>query len=114
MSAIRTFFRHCPSCGRRYEIRLVSKKEISDESETWKIKERVLPQSVRARAKESIMTLDADLGVPESSPRILEVPEIGETKEFRFNYRCKSCGHEWSEERFKTTERPASPDYEGD
>ncbi|MGD0319814.1 MAG: hypothetical protein ABSB56_08985 [Nitrososphaerales archaeon] len=36
MSVFRTFFRHRPSCGRRFEIRLISKAEVSDKGETWK------------------------------------------------------------------------------
>jgi predicted SprT family Zn-dependent metalloprotease len=44
----------------------------------------------------------------------VEVPGIEEVKEFKYNYKCKHCGHEWSEERLKTTESEGNPEYEGD
>lgn len=37
MSQIRTFFRHCPSCGRRFEIRLESKKLLKDQTVTTRL-----------------------------------------------------------------------------
>jgi hypothetical protein len=39
-----------------------------------------------------------------SDPLVLEsdVPIVVETDDFRYTYRCKHCGHQWSEERFKT------------
>lgn len=105
MSVFRTFFRHCPSCGRRFEIRLVSKREVSDESETWKAKEYAVAMGGR---RESNLMLEGE------HPVTIEVPEIERVEEFRYNYKCKHCGHEWSEERSKTTERPGNPDYKGD
>jgi len=39
-----------------------------------------------------------------SDPLVLEsdVPIVVEVDDFRYTYRCKHCGHQWSEERFKT------------
>jgi DNA-directed RNA polymerase subunit RPC12/RpoP len=105
MSAIRTFFRHCPSCGHRFEIRLVSKKEVSDERETLKAKEYTLAQSER---KDSIFTLDSE------NPTTLEVPEIEEVMGFKYNYRCKHCGHEWSEEAVQIRRERPKAGYTGD
>lgn len=36
MSSVETFFRHCPACGRQFEIRLVRKKleDIHQDQET--------------------------------------------------------------------------------
>ena len=31
----------------------------------------------------------------------LSVPIITEIDDFRYTYKCKHCGHQWSEERFK-------------
>ena len=39
---------------------------------------------------------------------------LADSKEVRFTYRCKKCGHEWSEERFKATEAKAPGGYAGD
>jgi len=30
------------------------------------------------------------------------VPLVVEVDDFSYTYRCKHCGHQWSEERFKT------------
>lgn len=105
MSAISTFFRHCPSCGHRFEIRLVSKKEVGDETKAVKLKEYTLS---RSEVRESVLTLEAD------HPVTFEVPGIEEVEEFRYRYQCKRCNHEWFEERFKGVEGPVSRDYKGD
>jgi formate dehydrogenase maturation protein FdhE len=83
MSEARTFFRHCPFCKRRFEIRLVGKRLVGTEeveSET----EKYAPVSA-------------------SFPLVLEsdVPIVVRVEDFRYTYRCKHCGHQWSEERFK-------------
>jgi len=82
LAEVRTFFRHCPSCGRRFEIRLVNKKLIDSE------------------LVESNMVQYA----PALAPVVLEsnVPMAVEVDDFRYTYRCKHCGHQWSEEHFKT------------
>ena len=79
---MRTFFRHCPSCGRRFEIRLVSKKFINSE----------------------LVESNGVQYTPASAAVVLEsnVPIAVEIDDFRYTYRCKHCGHQWSEERFKT------------
>jgi DNA-directed RNA polymerase subunit M/transcription elongation factor TFIIS len=107
MSAVSTFFRHCPSCGRRFEIRLVAKKEVDDETEVTKTKGYAGTPGTRGR-KDSNLLLEGE------RPAIVEVPRIEEVKEFRYYYKCKHCGHEWSEERFRMTEKPGNPDYRGD
>jgi len=94
---LRTFFRHCPSCGRRFEIRLVGKEEV-DTSEHGENPLRVA-------------------GVPEPTlrPLLLEdrSPVTVEMEEFQYTYRCKHCGHEWTEAHEKTEGRkPGS--YTGD
>jgi uncharacterized Zn finger protein len=82
LAEVRTFFRHCPSCGRRFEIRLVNKKLIDSEL----VKSNVVQYT------------------PASAAVVLEsnVPMDVEVDDFRYTYRCKHCGHQWSEERFKT------------
>jgi hypothetical protein len=105
MSVLRTFFRHCPSCGRRFEIRLISKGEVSDEGGTWMASRSAAGMSGR---RESNVMLEGE------RPVTVEVSETEEVKDFKYNYKCKHCGHEWSEERFKTTERAGNPNYKGD
>jgi uncharacterized Zn finger protein len=99
MSGVRTFFRHCPSCGRRFEIRLVSKKSLESESLT-----ETEPKG--------------DLSAPSLLARPVtlteEAPVIVDIDEFQYTYECKHCGHEWSE--IHKTKREASKPkgYTGD
>jgi C4-type Zn-finger protein len=103
MSSIKTFFRHCPSCGRRFEIRLVEKKEISSED--------ILEDDKRPTPTGRFVT-----GSYTPMPITLQddVPVMVDVKDFRYTYRCKHCGHQWSEVRTKedTVERPEG--YTGD
>jgi hypothetical protein len=90
-SEIRTMFRHCPACGRRFEIRLVSKK-LLDENENL----------------EKVPTVDMKGGPPsasvlggyspQGSPTIIGMqPIIIDVKDFQYTYRCRACGHTWME-----------------
>jgi len=81
---VRTFFRRCPSCGRRFEIRLVSKKLIGS-------------QQVESKMEEITPTLAFPPVMVES-----DIPLVVEVDDFGYTYRCKHCGHQWSENRFKT------------
>jgi predicted RNA-binding Zn-ribbon protein involved in translation (DUF1610 family) len=84
LAEVRTFFRRCPSCGRRFEIRLVSKKLIGREE-------------IESKAEQYLPVSAADPVVLEST-----VPIIVEVDEFGYTYKCKHCGHQWSEDRFRT------------
>jgi DNA-directed RNA polymerase subunit RPC12/RpoP len=82
MSEIETFFRKCPNCGRRFEIRLVGKKMVESES----IKEtRPVNSDYFGGYGGSI------LEVGETEPTIVDV------EKFQYAYRCKHCGHQWAE-----------------
>jgi predicted RNA-binding Zn-ribbon protein involved in translation (DUF1610 family) len=82
MAEIETFFRRCPSCGRRFEIRLVGKKLI--ESESIK-EERPVNSDFFGGYSGSILEVD------ETEPTIVEV------EKFQYAYKCKHCGHQWVE-----------------
>ena len=105
MSGVRTFFRHCPSCGRRFEIRLVSKKEVDSES---------IPETEEHVADASL------LGMPRATPMVEPIalgegaPVIVDVEEFQYTYRCKHCGHEWSEVHKTEREYDAPKGYTGD
>jgi len=105
MSGVKTFFRHCPSCGHRFELRLVSREEIAEEGESLKAKERTISQSQR---KETIQTLDPE------TPVSLSIPGLEEIKELKYNYRCKHCGHEWSERAVQAIHEKVNQGYTGD
>jgi uncharacterized Zn finger protein len=80
MSAVSTFFRHCPSCGRRFEVRLVKKEEVGQED---------LSGAVRKAAGRYINPAPALM--TEDAPVVVDI------EEFQYTYRCKHCGHQWSE-----------------
>jgi predicted RNA-binding Zn-ribbon protein involved in translation (DUF1610 family) len=96
MSEVKTFFRHCPSCGRRFEIRLVSKRLMGSE-EHFKEEKAVAPVSPQA-----------PLLLTDDCPCIVDV------KEFQYTYRCKHCGHEWSEVRERDEAGRGPGSYTGD
>lgn len=77
------FFRHCPACGRRFHIRLESKKIVGFERET---RPTALPARNIVRE-----------GVRNYSPVIEGPPVIFDIEKFQFAYKCGHCGHEWSE-----------------
>jgi len=112
VSGVRTFFRHCPSCGRRFEIRLVSKKEIQEEAEYRKTAAEP-SESYGLSVKESNPAVGSVMLV-EGKPAFAMVPEIDDTKAFRYVFKCKHCNHEWSEERFEVHGARPSKDYKGD
>ena len=99
MSGVRTFFRHCPSCGRRFEIRLVSKKQV--ETGTFEEKD------------ERIETAGFGLRV---APVMVEqnIPTVVDVEDFQYSYKCKHCGHGWSEVRETTKTFGAPKGYTGD
>jgi uncharacterized Zn finger protein len=90
MSEIRTFFRFCPGCGRRFHIRLVTKELVAERKETTETKQTIVP---------AILTP----GVKYYNPIVIEqnVPTTIDVEEFQYTYKCKHCGHVWSELRLE-------------
>lgn len=88
MSDVKTFFRHCPACGKRFQIRLVDKRLVNDRQET-----RV--EKVRAQGT------DIQIGnrYQNPNPQVLyvDVPTTVEVKDFEYSYKCGHCGHAWAE-----------------
>lgn len=107
MSQVRTFFRHCPSCGRRFEIRLVSKKPT--DSEGFKEEERFMKSATNVSSW-------PPLGNVSTPPSVVEehVPLIVDVEAFRYMYRCKHCGHEWLEVHEKDEVERRLKGYTGD
>ena len=88
---VRTFFRFCPSCGKRFHIQILSKEKVAVERE-----ERAPGNA------ESVVpgVLDQVSGFSAPVPLVLEEghPVMVEVDDYRYSYRCKHCGHEWTEE----------------
>ncbi len=77
-----TFFRHCPSCGKRFEIKLVGKTLIESED-------------IRSSRPISAAYFGGSMGsfmeVGETEPVFVDI------ETFRYAYKCKHCGHKWVE-----------------
>ena len=94
MSEIRTFFRFCPGCGRRFHIKLVTKKLVAERKEETEIKQAMVA---------NLSPMVGSLVGRYSAPVVIEenVPITIDVEEFQYTYKCKHCGHVWSELRFE-------------
>jgi hypothetical protein len=109
-SEIHRFFRHCPACGRRFEISLVSKSLVREtvtngEEESpspTAMQDQVAPSStpIRSSSFTSIYPGGYSILNEEKQPIVID------TKEFQYSYRCHHCGHMWSEHRVQEKSRP--------
>jgi DNA-directed RNA polymerase subunit RPC12/RpoP len=94
VSEIKTFFRFCPACGRRFHIKLVSKELVNLQRESVEVK-RAIPLSRPQSGYSGGMWFPQPVVVLESEPTTIDV------EEFQYAYKCGSCGHEWSEKHFE-------------
>ncbi len=81
------FFRHCPGCGRRFHIKLVDKKLVEID---------------RTRVESKSLANPLGGGLPQgTAPAVYVVEEGGpvmvDMEEFQYAYKCKHCGHMWTE-----------------
>jgi len=90
MSEFREFFRHCPNCGRRFTIRLVSKTKVSEEEVTER-----LPSEAAATSPGLRYAVREETSLSEGVPVYVDV------KKFDYKYKCTHCGHQWDEVREK-------------
>ena len=77
------FFRHCPACGRRFHIKLESKKLVRIDREP--VPGLLTPRTTIA---------------PFQAPFLLVhegAPVTADIEEFQYMYKCNHCGHEWAE-----------------
>jgi hypothetical protein len=94
MSEIRTFFRFCPACGRRFHLKLMSKKLIDDEKE--RVETEMPHQQLHGGGNFGIIAAITE--VDENLTTVID------TQKFQYAYKCKHCGHVWYETRTKQTE----------
>jgi hypothetical protein len=93
-SNVRRFFRHCPSCGRRFEIKLVGKKLVGDEEIAGDAPSpQVTPMGAWQFGGSDFL---ASKGMSMLSLEGTD-PVVVEAKNFQYTYRCKHCGHTWIE-----------------
>lgn len=76
--SLREFLRRCPSCGRRFVVRLQSKTIAKDERDSEQIVHDVV-----------VLQVIPD-GITHKQISI-------ERKTFDVTYECKNCHHEWME-----------------
>ena len=93
MSEVKEFFRICPSCGRRFHIRLVGEKLVDERKDSEKVKQ--------AFASGASMGYGAPM-----VPIVVEqdVPITIDVQDFQYTYKCKHCGHQWTEMHEKESE----------
>ncbi len=91
LSQIEAFFRNCPECGRRFHVRLVSKKLIGFQRET-------------AERRRFLAGGTGQMGMGgQRNPTTYEenTPVTINTEDTQYSYKCKACGHEWTENRIE-------------
>jgi DNA-directed RNA polymerase subunit M/transcription elongation factor TFIIS len=93
LSEVRDIFRICPSCGRRFHVKLVSKNLVDEHKHTDEMKKAMMNPTPMGYLKGSAPVL----------PIIVEqdVPITIDIRDFQYIYQCKHCGHAWSEMREK-------------
>jgi len=86
------FFRHCPECGRRFQIRLVDKKLVRQERGSIPTREIVSGEYRYGMSFRGGGTVSGPPTVVlEGRPIVVDIEEI------QYIYKCGHCGHEWSE-----------------
>jgi hypothetical protein len=83
LSEVRNFFRICPSCGRRFHIKLVNKKLEKETKVATERRERTTPGFLLGSRYAPVL------------PTLLEVdvPVTVDVEDFEFHYKCK---HLWT------------------
>ncbi len=90
------FFRHCPECGRGFHIKLESKKRLSLDRETIRRPKATMMRGPAGGVGRGRGDLPYQrIIVYEGEPIIIDIEEL------QYNYKCKHCGHEWSENRME-------------
>jgi hypothetical protein len=95
MSEFGDFFRHCPGCGRRFHIKLVGEELVDERKVSGQIRQPMVPPMAASSSY-------GYGGFPMPPVEVEEgVPVMIDFKDFQYTYRCKHCGHVWSEMREK-------------
>jgi predicted nucleic acid-binding Zn-ribbon protein len=91
MSEIKTLLRYCPSCGKRFHIRLVSKKLADAREVRTQVESRI--GEIGGRGSGVRYAVSQPLLVEENVPVTIDL------EDFEYTYKCKQCGHTWTEVR---------------
>lgn len=101
MADFRAIFRSCPSCGKRFEIRLVGKKLVKDQIVRREAHIITGLPSYGVYGAYSVTTVSEDR------------PVVLDEKDFQYAYECKHCGHKWAEIVEETSRAKPSQSKEG-
>jgi transcription elongation factor Elf1 len=106
MSTVATLLRHCPACGRRFEVRIVGKNLTSTKREAYSTTRAGTSSLTRMAAHSGLGNVKSDNQLvwdghvaPEERVQVTV-----ERREFQYTYRCKHCGHQWAEKRSEETQ----------
>jgi len=93
VSEIKTFFRFCPACGKRFHIKLVSKRLVNVDRQS--VDQR------QADSREGHLSIGSAGSYPSPFTLLEGEPITIDVEMFQYSYRCGHCGHEWSEKGFE-------------
>lgn len=86
---MREFLRRCPACGRRFTVKLQTKKLVDTERGTERIAHDVVVRSMDPRN-------------PKVYPAGVTYEDVPiEREKFEVTFECHNCGHRWTETVFK-------------
>lgn len=86
-----TVFKKCPNCGKRFEVERTG-KSVEKKTELVEEEKTISPQAVVASYSRF------PIGTPpmNEAPHVM-VDELIEEDEYTETYKCKHCGHVWTE-----------------
>lgn len=104
-----TFFKRCPSCGRRFEVKHIGEKLVNSEVDAERVVTSVPLSSPTApygsgytEERDDIAAsdnIDVEPGAMSSAIGKTELDIEEDT--YEETYRCSHCGYQWTEERVR-------------
>jgi transcription elongation factor Elf1 len=96
-----TFFKKCPSCGKRFEVKHtgeeLEKSDVKSEEVSVNLSLNTPFQWSHEAQTDEIEVEPGALGPIAHGKRTIETGEDTYTE----TYRCEHCGHQWTEQRVK-------------
>lgn len=92
-SRIRRFFRRCPSCGRRFEASVVAKEPLRSKDGTAFLTPPISSLAGRAAYSDPYVAMQPAGSAILSGASPVEMEEV----KFEYSYKCRHCGHGWTE-----------------